>query len=53
MHVTVSAAPMPPDPVPVHCAVLLPGLVQEAVYVVDCEGETETLPEVFGVVESA
>ena len=48
---TVSTAPVPPEPVPVHCAVLLPGLVHEAVYVVDCEGETETLPEVAPPVE--
>ena len=36
---------MPPLPVPVHCAVP-PAPVQLAVYVVDCDGDTEVLPEV-------
>ena len=50
VHETVRAAPTPPDPVPVHCAVP-PAPVHDAVYVVDCEGETEVLPEVAPPVE--
>lgn len=46
MQDTVRSAPVPPDPVPVHCAILLPGLVQLAVYVVDWSGVTETFPDI-------
>lgn len=41
---------MPPDPVPVHCA-LPAGFEQDAVYVVGCEGETGTLPDTAPPVE--
>lgn len=42
---TVRSAPIPPAPVPVHCAVPPPP-VHDAVYVVDDDGATDTLPEV-------
>jgi|GEM_PF-4781463 len=50
VHETPSAAPTPPAPVPVHCAVP-PAPVQEAVYVVADDGDTDVLPEVAPPVE--
>lgn len=50
VHDTESAAPTPPLPVPVHCDVP-PAPVQDAVYVVLDDGETDVEPDVAPPVE--
>ena len=42
------SAPRPPEPVPVHC-VVPPAPVHDAVYVVDCDGETDTEPPLIAL----